>query len=506
MMNYRFIYILLIVSTFSMYACKDEFLTNLPETVVSAEDFYQTESDFEQAVIGMYVPLRTLFGSGLADYGAWAMGEMRSDNTIFIYNQANRGYADREYVDQFVDDANGGAVANKYENNYILIGRANQILQTIDDADFDQTQKDNFKGQALFMRSFAYFDLVQYFGDVPLVLAPPTSYEETANPRVATETIYTQIIEDLTLAAELLPASADQDAGFVASGAAYTLLGNIYLVLEEWANAESTLLQVTGYSLLDDYAAIFDPSNKNNAESIFEIQYTDDPTASSASNFAYNFLPILSDPGVIEGFPNGSSNSYAGWNIPTPEMVAAYEEGDLRLDASVGFYTGDGYENIPYVKKYVHGADIAPNTNDDWPVYRYAEVLLMIAEAKNEQGKGDALDYLNMVHAHTRTGLEAITTTDQAELRELILHERRIELAFENKRWLDLVRTDNAVEVMTAHFANILADPVTYYYPEGVDPVSGSYQMSTDRLLFPIPQREIRVNSEISQDDQNPGY
>jgi hypothetical protein len=114
-----------VIAAILLSSCSDEFLTKYPETVVSAETFYKTEADFRQAIIGTYVPLRNVYGTGLADYGAWAMGEMRSDNTAFIYNAANRGCADREYIDQFIDDSNGGGVSNKYQNDYIIIGRAN---------------------------------------------------------------------------------------------------------------------------------------------------------------------------------------------------------------------------------------------------------------------------------------------------------------------------------------------------------------------------------------------
>lgn len=486
-----------------MTSCSDDFLTKLPETVVSAESFYKTDTDFKLATVGMYVPLRNLYGIGLADFGAWTMGEMRSDNTVFIYNSGNRGYADREYVDQFIDDSNGGAVSNKYQNDYIIIGRANQILSKIEAADFDQTKKNNYKGQALFMRAFAYFDLVQYFGNVPLTLTPPTSYIETIKGQSPKEEIYAQIIADATEASTLLPTKAAQEPGFVANGAAFTLLGNVHVVLKQWEEAEAALLQVQGYSLLGDYAAIYNTANKNNAESIFEVQYFDAPTANSASNFAYNFLPILQDPGVIPGFPSSNSNSYAGWNTPSPELIAAYESGDLRKAKSIGFYTGEGYNNIPYIKKYVTESTIAPNTNNDWPVYRYAEVLLLLAEAMNEQGKPEALTYLNNVHAHPRTGLAPITENGQEQLRDLIQKERRIELAFENKRWLDLVRTGKAIQVMNAQGVNIKANPQMYYYPANINPPATSYIVTEKHLLFPIPEREMRLNPDFIP---NTGY
>ena len=138
-----------------------------------------------------------------------------------------------------------------------------------------------------------------------MVLTPPTSYAETIKPQTPKEEIYAQIISDAQTAASLLPSKASQETGFVANGAAYTLLGNVYIVMKNWPQAEAALLKVQGYSLMADYASNFNPNNKNNAESIFEIQYFDGPTANSASNFAYNFLPILADPGVIPGFPSG---------------------------------------------------------------------------------------------------------------------------------------------------------------------------------------------------------
>nr|WP_321450944.1 RagB/SusD family nutrient uptake outer membrane protein [uncultured Carboxylicivirga sp.] len=495
---------MLLMAVFSITACSDDYLVNLPETVVSAENFYKTESDFALAIVGAYQPLRTLYGSGLADYGAWAMGEMRSDNTTFSYNIDNRGYADREYVDQFIDDSNGGAVSAKYDNDYIIIGRANQIINRIDEANITEEARNNYKGQALFLRAFAYFDLVQYFGDVPLITTPPTSYEQTLALRTSKDLVYEQIITDASEAARILPSFSEQQRGYVSNGAAYTLLGNVYLVQKQWENAEKALVEVKGYSLLADYADVFNPNNKNNDELIFSIQYTEDPTAGAASNFAYNFLPILSNPGVIPGFPNGNSNTYAGWNVPTPDIIEAYEPGDLRLEASVGFYTGEGYVDRPYVKKYVHGANIAPNTNDDWPVYRYSEVLLMLAEAINEQGRGpEAVTYLNQVHAHSRTGLNALELTAQQDIRNAIIQERRVELAFENKRWLDLVRWGIAVDVMAAHGQQVKADPEAYYYPQGVEPVSTAFDVTESRLIFPIPEREMRLNPDLKQ---NPDY
>jgi starch-binding outer membrane protein, SusD/RagB family len=496
--------IFLIAISFAATACKKDFLNKTPVSTIGVPDFYRTQSDFDQAIVGLYAPLRTLYGVGAANYGAWGMGEMRSDNTCFIYNYANRGYSDREQPDLFLDDANNTFASNKYNQDFIIIGRANQILVSIDKSELTESGKANIKGQALFLRAFAYFDLVQYFGDVPLILVPPASYEETQVGRTGKNEIYQQIITDASEAAGLLPAPDKQTKGYVANGAAYTLLGNVYLVLNRWAEAETALKSVSGYTLLADYAAVFSPANKNNTESVFEVQYWDDPAAGMASDFAYNFLPVLPDPGVIPGFPSGSSNTYAGWNTPTPDLISAYDINDKRRDASIGFYTGGQYTNIPYVRKFVHGAKIAPNTNDNWPVYRYAEVLLLLAEALNEQGKtGEALPYLNRVHAASRTGLSPLDIADQTLLRESIRHERQIELAFENKRWPDLLRWGTAIAIMNAQGKRIKANPRDYYYPAGVNPVPAAYNVTPERLLFPIPQREIQINLKMIQ---NKGY
>ncbi len=497
-------------------SCSESFLEELPEDAVALEDFYQDENDFELANVGMYLPLQSLYGNTVADYGAWSMGEMRSDNTCFIYNSSSRGYADREYVDLFTDDADGSCVSTKYEEDYIIIQRANQILKYIESADVDEDAYDNYKGQALFMRAFCYFDLVQYFGKVPLVTAPATTYDECFTAQSSVDSVYDQIISDATEAASLLPTHDEQDAGYVADGAAYTLLGNVYLVQEEWEKAITVLEKVSGYSLLDDFASIFDPDNKNNDEMIFEVGYSDDESSSLWSYFAYNFLPVFSDISeAIDGFPTSSSNSYGGWNTPTPDLIDLFDTAhDARYDASIGWvedynqynedYVNTDYPDVPYVKKYVHGCEISAECNDDFPVYRYSEVLLMLAEAYNESDdQTTALSYLNEVHANARTGLSSITTvSDKAALRDSIKKERQLELCFENKRWPDLVRWGDAIDVMTEQGEKIQANPQKYYYPEGSEPTSAAYSdIDEHRLLFPIPDGQIDVNPYLEQND-----
>lgn len=469
-------------------ACKKDFLELPSQTSLSTPLFFKTQSDFQQAINGAYAPLRGLYGG---TNGAWAMGEMRSDNTAYKYNSNDRGTIQPEFIKEFTNDANNGVSANKYVTDYTIIARVNQVLEAIDGVDFDVAVKNNIKGQAYFLRAFAYFDLVQYFGMVPLHLKPAKSLGETALPLTSVDSVYLQIIADAGQAATLLPNKAAQEPGRATVGSAKTLLGNVYLVLKRWQEAETVLKEVSGYTLLTDYAAVFDPGQKNNSESVFEVQYKEG-TEGFASNFFYTFLvqPIsAAEITAVTGIPE-VPRTIEGYNIPTPDIIAAYETGDKRKDASVGYITAGGV-SYPYIKKYSHPHGLTNNTNDNWPVYRYAEVLLMIAETLNEQNKTtEALTYLNQVR--TRAGLPVSIAAGQVAVRNAILNERRVELAFENKRWPDLVRTGNVQTVMTAFGARVKANPQAYYFPAGITPAQAAY--ANISLLFPIPASEVALN------------
>ena len=469
-------------------ACKKSFLEIPSETDLSTPLYFKSQSDFQQAINGAYAPLR---GAYNGTNGAWTMGELRSDNTTYKYNPNDRGTINPEYIADFQDDNSSTTTPNKYVSDYQVIARTNQILSLIDGVDFDATAKNNIKGQALFLRAFAYFDLVQYFGSVPLHLKPATTLDETALPLSTPDDVYKQIIADAQQAATLLPDKAAQEPGRVTSGSAKTLLGNVYIVLKRWADAETTLRTVTGYSLLGNYSDVYEVSNKNNSESIFEIQYKEG-TEGLQSNFFYTYLvqPITAQEiTAVTGIPE-NSRSIEGYNIPTPDIIAAYEANDKRKAASIGFITAAGV-SYPFIKKYLHTHALSDNTNDNWPVYRYAEVLLLLAEAVNEQGKTpDALPFINQIR--TRAGLPATTASGQTEVRNAIIQERRVELAFENKRWLDLVHFGIADQVMKAYGTRVKANPQAYYFPPGNGPAPASY--TNIRLLFPIPASEVALN------------
>lgn len=478
-------------------SCED-FLNIPPQNAVTPENFFQSESDFRQAVDGIYAPLQQLYNNE----SSWAMGEMRSDNTHYFYNVDYRLPYPEEIAD-FLNGSENDVTQHKYYINYDIINRANQVLNVIDEAELEQTTKSNFKGQALFLRALSYFDLVKYFGGVPLHLAPSRNMETAFLPRASAEEVYAQVQADATAAVDLLPNKANQQAGRATSGAALTLLGDVYLNLKEWDKAENVLKQVSGYELLNDYSAIYNPTNKNHNESIFEVQYLEGTSLGLHSTFPYFFVPLTADHAQLTLGPSGSQSvPGSGWNIPTEDLLAAYEDNDQRFQASIGFHIGaspisdTSYVNLPYIKKYQHSHSIFGQSNQNFPVYRYAEVLLMLAEALNEQNKAaEAAEYLNQVRR--RAGLNNLNVSDQTTLREAVLQERRVELAFENKRWIDLVRTGNAIEVMNGYGSRLKADPAYYYLS------SASYNVNEDHLLFPIPFLELQVNPDLQQ---NPGY
>ncbi|HRI20947.1 MAG TPA: RagB/SusD family nutrient uptake outer membrane protein, partial [Panacibacter sp.] len=483
----------------SISACNKDFLEIPSETNLTSTTFFKTQADFEKAVNGAYAPLRDLYRSGAnSGTGQWLMGEMHSDNSRYILNPNFRATIDQEQVADFIYDAASTAATFKYTTNYLIIARANQILALIDGVDFDAAVKNNLKGQAYFLRALSYFDLVQFYGKVPLHLTPVTSLGETYLPLSSVDSVYDQIIADAEQAAALLPAKSAQQAGRATSGAAKTLLGNAYIVMKDYASAESVLKEVVNsgeYDLLADYASVFNPANKNNMESVFEIQFLEG-TEGYASNFIYSFLPqpmtaaetttLMANYGVAPA--NIQAISVEAFNVPTPDMIAAYEEGDKREAASIGYGVAGG-KTYPFVLKYLHPHTTFGITNDNCPVYRYAEVLLLLAEALNEQGKSsEALTYLNQVRA--RAGLENIASTE--DLQDVIMQERRVELAFENKRWPDLVRTGKAVEVITAYGAKVKANPAAYYYPAGYAPVAAAF--TNIQLTFPLPASEALLS------------
>ena len=357
------IFTLFITLGLFLLGCQDDFLTIVPETSLSSATFFQTEADFQQAVNGAYVPLRNI-----VDDRAWLLSEMHSDNTYYARNILFGATEQQEDLADFSVPSDGGVttnthVTNQYREDYQIIARANQVLAEIDEIEFDADSKANLKGQAFFLRGYAYFELVRYFGSVPLHLTPVTERSEAALPLSSEEEIYTQIIQDLIESIQLLPPKSQQELGRATSGAAQTLLANVYIEQQAWAEAESLLREVVNsgeYSLMPDYADAFTTSNgnNNNAESVFEVQFKEGPDGLNG-NYLYAFMPRPMAPEemvTITGTANPQPLNGEGNNIPTPDIIEAYEEGDLRKNTSIdsiqiaGSFWRDGV--YPYIKKH----------------------------------------------------------------------------------------------------------------------------------------------------------
>lgn len=483
-------------------ACTD-MLEVKPVSSVSGSTYYQTEQQVLQAVNGAYGHLQTLYNTS-DRVNFWAMTEMRSDNTTYQFNESDRGEQQTEELDEFLITTDNYDVQRIWDIMYRGIQQSNIILNRIDGANFEHVAlKVQYGAEARFLRALYYFHLVRLYGEVPLITKEIDMPDEAfTQGKASVDEVYAQIINDLENAVYGLPDAYDiQNTGRASRGAALTMLGEVYLTLHYYEQAILMLEQVTQlpYSLLPDYADVFDPDHKNHQESIFEVQFSA-AVEGEASAYAYRFVPFNSAADII-GFPD-LDRSYAGYNIPTRDMVMLYEEGDERKEASLGFYVAEENsqydvaigDSIPYIKKFVHPFEERGRTDENWPVYRYAHVLLMLAEAHLETGNSsEALTYINSLRE--RAGLNALAAgMDTNELREALYREQRVELAFENHRWFDLLRTGRAMEVMNAHGEVQKAEQLRLS--------DAAYQVEEYKLLYPIPQREVRLNNF----EQNPGW
>lgn len=511
---------ILVALSLAATSCK-KFLTENDPTRTTLGSYFKNQNDFDLAVNGAYNQLRGLYNNK----SAWVMGEMRSDNTHYDYKSSDQAVAtvNRYNVADFLDDKYNNQTPGKWNSGFNAISAVNVIMDHIDDIQLSETARNSIVGQAKFIRALAYFDLVRFYGGLPIYKHAPLTREETYIPRASVQEVYDLIVADATDAAAKLPATTFPQTGRATKGAALTLLGDVYLNLKKYDQAEAALKQVTamGYSLFQNYGDAFQLNNKNGQESIFEIQFNTGLAVPQANTDAsvYNFLPRMANTTVVTGVNYNSITNTGGFNTPTQDLISAFETGDKRLDASIAIAEGTfnatddftatavkssvnytppaGKVGRPFPKKFLHAHTIGNQTNDNWPVYRYAEALLLLAESLNLQGKsGEALTYLNTVRQRAfGDALHNITTTDQTALQAVLLKERRVELAFENKRWLDLVRTGNAIAVMNDFGAKQKA-LYSYLQP-------GSYNVVQTRLLFPIPNAEMLLNDKLTQ---NPGY
>lgn len=506
---------LVILLACTALSCKKSFLRVVPKDSFTDASFYKTEGQFKLAVVAAYAPLRDVL---LNDYFT---SEMHSDNTVYQSKPSDRGTAivERENISDFRSTTTNAYAAAVWQHSYTGISRCNIVIERLKTSELPDSIRTRLDGQVKFLRALNYFKLVRLFGGVPLFLKEVSKADDAFLPRSSEAEVYNQIIADAKDAiSELVAPARFPQTGEATKGSATMLLADVYVTQKKWGEAEAllTTLPQMGYALNANYADAFTVTNKNSKESLFEVQYLEGTATGTTPNILGNnhFLPRTTNTSLLTGVLI-NNNTTGGWNTPSQDLISSYEAGDKRLDASIGIIEGTynasdalsyqavksvvnytpaaGRTGVPYIKKYLHGPlTFATGSSDNFPIYRYADALLLLAEAQNEQGKS-GLTSLNAVR--TRAGLSAITAGDQATLRDLIFRERRIELAFENHRWQDLVRTGRAVAVINA-FGVKLKQQVNYLAPD-------AYVIDANKLLFPIPQTDIELNPAIKQ---NPGY
>lgn len=481
--------ILAISGCLGLSSCND-FLDLTPNNELSVDDYYKTAEQIDGAVNGAY---STLQEDKL--YRNWYIfSEIPSDNTR---NALSGSVTDQDEFDKYYIRTTNPRLSELWEYTYKAINRTNTVLNRIDQIEMDNSLRERYKLECKFIRGLMYFNLVRVFGDVPLILKEISIAESYSYLREPKENVYNQIVKDL-VEAEGLPNSysKDSDIGRATGGAAKALLGTVYMTLQKYSEAEAKLAEVVNsstYALLENtagslnnsgYAKVFNAENHNHKEAIFEVQFKKGGYG-EGSNFPNNFAPENSGTNVV------SVGGAGGNNVPEIDIYNAYEEGDLRRDFSVALGYNDNrkggvWVESRYVKKYFDTPYKDGDANNNLPVIRYADILLMYAEALNQNGKtAQACAYLNQVRRRgfgyqtTETSPVDIKTANKDEFFLKVEHERRVELAFEGHRWFDLIRTNRAIEVMT----------------------SKGFKLNATNLICPIPQKQIDINSDLTQND-----
>lgn len=441
-----------------------------PTTAKVLGNFLRTEGEVEEYVNATY---GSLHANGL--YGLYlpAFAEIPSDNTYDEVPSNDNG--DYGQLDQFTTTPSNGIVTSTWQDSYVAIQRANVVLNRIGDVPYaSEVTRQARAGEMKFVRALLYFNLVRLYGDVPLVT------QETTDPnayfgqgRTPTATVYDQIIKDLTEASGVLPPTAAQP-GRVIKTAAQALLAKVYLTLKNYADAKTQLLAVVAsgqHALLPNPADVFSLTNENNREILFAVQFASGVNGNTQGSTMFQQFS-----------PSATVQGAKGHNLPTKSLYALYTASDRRKAAYVGV-TPTG---TPYSKKLSAPATVVTDGGSDVVVLRYADVLLMLAEVSNELGNStEAALNLNLVRV--RAGLANATAATQADLRDAIALERRLELVGEGQRWFDLLRTGTAIQVMN-----------DWFKANGI-----LITISAKNLLMPIPQGQVNTDPSLLQ---NPGY
>lgn len=479
-------------------SCSDEFVDPKVEYSIDSENYFNSKADYDNALIAAYDLLQSSYVNVL-------LGEIASDNTL-AGGESPTDVIGFQQIDDMIHTQTNSNLRDIWNWMFAGVQRANYILEFKDKTDFEG--KTQLLAETRFLRAYYQFELVKWFGGIPMKGDARFKIgDEKTVPRSSVEEVYASIEADLIYASANLSPTASQK-GRVTKGAAQALLGKAYLYQNKFAQAATALDAVIGsgkYSLVSDYDSMFELAGENGAESVFEVQYTDVEGAGfgclqcSEGNVAVGFSGVRNFSGPL--FSSGFS-----FNIPTQESADAFEVGDKRKDVAIldiaafaaantsydngkGVTYGKGNEDTGYFnRKYLPRkrsanaqGDLNLTNPNNYRSIRYADVLLMAAEAYNRGGIDDtkARTYLNQVRRRAFGDNNHDISASGAALTDFILAERRVELFGEGHRFFDLVRTGKAVGKIPGFTAN-------------------------KNELFPLPIEEIQFANGNWK--QNPGY
>jgi hypothetical protein len=439
-----------------------------PQSFISPENFYNTKSDATAAVSAAYSPLIV---NGFVSRNFIILGEITTDNMFPLANNN-----DRVQLDNYVQTPQNGITRETWVDFYQGITRCNVVIDRVPLIQMDEALRSRFVAEAKFLRAFYYYHLVRIFGDIPLITKEVTGLDELTFPaRDPKDKVYEQIIADLKDAEAVLPVTyTGADIGRATQGAAKAFLASVYLTRKEYQLALTKTTELMAppftYGLWDNYADVFLIKNEFGKEYIFDVSFVGGASGGQGGALIAFFAQ---ENNAVQGRGFGSFK-------PTDELYNSFDPSDKRLPV---FFT-KGTDNKYYCNKWVDPTSTTANTSgNNLPLIRYADVVLMHAEAYNKLNVPvDGNEAYNAVNSiRSRAGLPLLSGLTQDELNDAILNERRLELCFEGHRWFDLVRTD---------FVGTLQ--------------AKGYTAAEKDMLLPIPQFEIDLNENLRP--QNPGY
>jgi hypothetical protein len=506
-------FILYIILIAGLVACEKK-LDQVPISQPSADNFFRNTADFQQAVNGIYQALHNV--PNTYDYAVRQneLAEVRSDN---IYSPGTSGVRDWLPINNFDRTlATNPNINGVWNDNFNGILRANIVLDKLNATLVpDNATRDRMEGEAKFFRAFFYFDLVRYVGKVPIFDHVATPTEALAIPRSPVADVYNLIISDLQTAISKLPATYPAaDKGRVRSDAAKGILALVYLTrsgptysiegpglgVTEYTQALTLLNDIissTRYSLQATYASVFSYTNENNSEILFDMQNIDPGTTANAG--LGTELPTWMYEGAYGqrylGFAGGVDGD--GPKVPSTSLRSTFEAADTRDDFSILPSYTDLNNNLQNRAQFIKFLDLTKkplirfNFAINYPILRYADILLMKAEAILRAGSGGTQAEVDALvkQVRDRAGLSGSVLTNVTL--DVLLAERRREFIAEGKRWHDLVRTGKVLTAMAAFDAS---DDVT----NKMNPITAN------DIIYPIPFNQLSVNPGLYT--QNPGY